>query len=101
MYPKDNLSVPQYLMKYLFAASRRHIQLEMQIAEMQGVPVRRIDFNGLAKTPMWDFSDYQALRQAGYEKAKLMIAGWAKASQPTPAFAIPVRSMFGRLRRNS
>lgn len=101
MYPKENLTVPQYFSKYLFAASRRQIQLEMQIAEMQGVPVRRIDFNGLAKTPMWDFSDYQALRQAGYKKAKQMIAGWAKASQQAPAFAMPVRSMFARLRRNS
>ena len=48
---------------------------------MQGVPVRRIDFQGLAKTPMWDFSDYRALRQAGYEKAKKVIAEWSKEPQ--------------------
>jgi hypothetical protein len=58
----------------------------MQIAEMQSIPVRRIDFQGLAKTPMWDFSDYQALRQAGYEKAKQVIAEWGKEPQPDPAF---------------
>jgi NTE family protein len=78
MYPKENLTVPQYFSKYLFAASRRHIQLEMQIASMQGIPVHRMDFHGLAKTPMWDFRDYQALRQAGYEKAQQMIAEWHK-----------------------
>lgn len=76
MYPKENLSVPQYFTKYLFAASRRHIQLEMQIAMMQGIPVRRIEFQGLAKTPMWDFTDYHAMRQAGYERANQMIAEW-------------------------
>ena len=89
MYPKENLTVPQYCLKYLFAASRRHIQLEMQIAEMQGIPVRRIDFQGLAKTPMWDFSEYQALRQAGYEKARQVIAEWDKESQPDKAFFMP------------
>jgi NTE family protein len=77
LIPKENLSLPQYFQKLLFAASRRHIQLETRIAEMQGVSVRCIDFQGLAKTPMWDFSDYQRLRQAGYEKAKMMIAEWS------------------------
>lgn len=86
MYAKENLTVPQYLLKYLFAASRRHIQLEMKIAEIRGIPVRRIDFQGLAKTPMWDFSDYSSLRQAGYEKAQQVIAEWGKESQPDPAF---------------
>lgn len=74
MIPKDNLTIPQYFEQYLYAASRRHIQLEMKIAEMQGVPVRCIDFLGLVKTPVWDFSDYRALRQAGYEKTRQVIA---------------------------
>ncbi len=92
LYPKENLTVPQYCLKYLDAASRRHIQLEMQIAEMQGVTVRRIDFQGLAKTPMWDFRDYQTLRQAGYEKAKTVIAGWSKEAQPTPGLFAPANA---------
>jgi NTE family protein len=100
LYPKENLTVPQYGLKYFFAASRRHIELEMQIAAMQGVPVRRIDFQGLAKTPMWDFSDYPALRQAGYEKAKKEIAGWVIEPQPAPANVKTVLSIFARLRRN-
>lgn len=77
LYRKENPTVMQYFQQYLFAASRRHIQLEMQIAEMQGIPIRHIDFRGLAKTPMWDFSDYQRLRQAGYDKAKTLIAEWS------------------------
>jgi len=76
LIPKENLTLPQYFQKYLSAASRRHFQLEMQIAEIRGIPVRRIEFQGLAKTPMWDFSDYRRLRQAGYEKTKKMIAEW-------------------------
>lgn len=89
LYPKENLTVPQYFTKYLFAASRRQTQLEMQIAAMHGIPVRSIDFQGLAKTPMWDFTEYQALRQAGYEKAKHMIAEWGKESQEEPALFTP------------
>ncbi len=76
LIPKENLSLPEYFQKALSAAIRRQIQLETQIAEMQGVTVRRIDFQGIAKTPMWDFSDYRRLRQAGYEKTKMMIAEW-------------------------
>lgn len=76
LIPKENITLPQYFQKVLFAANRRQIQLETQIAEMQGVSVHSIDFHGLAKTPMWDFSDYRRLRQAGYEKAKKVISEW-------------------------
>ena len=84
LIPKENLSLPQYFQKVLFAANRRQIQLETQIAEMEGVTIRSIDFHGLAKTPMWDFSDYRRLRKAGYEKAKKVIAGWNQESQSEP-----------------
>ncbi|HWQ03807.1 MAG TPA: patatin-like phospholipase family protein [Longilinea sp.] len=77
LIPKENLTLPQYFQKVHFAAGRRHVQLETQIAKMNGVSVRCIDFQGLAKTTMWDFSDYRRLRQAGYEKAKMMIAQWS------------------------
>lgn len=88
-FPKDSPALLQYFEKLLFSASCRHIQLETQIAEMQGVPVRRIDFKGLVKTPMWDFSDYRALRQAGYERAKKVIAEWSDESQPNRALLEP------------
>ena len=78
---KENLTLAGYFEQYLFAASRRHVQLEMEIAEMQGVPVRLIDFRGLAKGPMWDFSQQAALRQAGYEKALSVIADWNRESR--------------------
>jgi predicted acylesterase/phospholipase RssA len=89
LIPKDNLSLVQYFEQYLFATNRRHIQLETHIAEMQGVPVRSIDFQGMAKTPMWDFSDYRALRQAGYEKAKKVIAEWNEKPQTKAALSAP------------
>ncbi|MEN4010478.1 MAG: patatin-like phospholipase family protein [Chloroflexota bacterium] len=86
LIPNENLTLVQYCQKYLFAASRRHIQLETQIAEAQGVTVRRIDFQGLVKTPLWDFSDYPRLRKAGYQKAKKLIAEWSQEPHPEPAF---------------
>ena len=77
LIPRENLTPPQYFQKAHFASCRRIIELETQIAEMQGISVRCIDFQGLAKTPMWDFSDYQRLKEAGYEKAKMSIADWS------------------------
>jgi hypothetical protein len=48
---KENLSFAEYCERYLYAASRRHIQLETQLAEMHGIPVRRIDFLAWQKPP--------------------------------------------------
>lgn len=87
LIPSENLTLVQYCQKYLYAASRRHVQLETQIAEVQGVAVRRIDFQGLVKTQMWDFSDYPRLREAGYEKAKAVIAEWSQEPQPERAYS--------------
>lgn len=87
-YPKENLTLQQYFQKYLYAASRRHVDLETQIAEMRGVSVRCIDFKGLVKSSSWDFSDYKNLRQAGYEKAKKMIAEWSNESQLDSALLV-------------
>ncbi len=87
LIPSENLAPWHYAQKFLFAASRRHVQLEMQIAKMMGVPVRYIDFKGLVKTSTWDFSDYHALRQAGYERAKKVIAEWT--IEPDRALLIP------------
>jgi NTE family protein len=84
LIPKENLTPIQYCEQYLFAASRRHIQLETEIAEMRGVPVRRIDFRGLIRTPIWDFRDYRALMQRGYAKTQRVIAEWSKVTQPDP-----------------
>jgi NTE family protein len=74
--PKENPTIPQLFQQYLFMANQRQIELETQIAKMQGVQVRRIDFKGLVRTTMWNFSDYRRLRQAGYEKAKSTISEW-------------------------
>ena len=84
-----NPTLTDYFSKYLSASNRRQILLEMQIAEMRGVPVRHIDFKGLAKTPIWDFSDFTFLRQAGYERAKKVIAGWSQEFGPDLARHVP------------
>jgi hypothetical protein len=58
--------------------------LETELAEGKGVPVRRIDFQGLAKTPIRDFNQQNTLRQAGYGKAHNIISAWSRKLQPDP-----------------
>ncbi len=80
--PNENLSFSQYFEKYIYAVSQRHVCLEMELAKAWGVPVHNIMFQGLATTPMWDFSNYKALIRAGYEKASIAIAGWNRVACP-------------------
>jgi NTE family protein len=94
LIPKANLTLTQYFEQYFYAASRRHIRLEMEIARMQGIPVRLIDFRGLAKKPIWDFSDYKALIEAGYQKTQREICEWKRETQANPTL---VRSERERL----
>lgn len=74
----ESLSFSQYFKKYIFAVSRRHVHLEMALAEAQGVPVRCISFQGLATKPIWDFSDQELLVHTGYELANRKIAEWSR-----------------------
>lgn len=73
---EENLSVSQYLKKYITAVSRRMVALEAACAEQQGVPVHRLSFPGLASMPIYDFGHYQQLFEAGYWRAKWQLAEW-------------------------
>ncbi|HVP20590.1 MAG TPA: patatin-like phospholipase family protein [Anaerolineaceae bacterium] len=86
--PKESLTPTQYFEQYLFASSRRHISLETELAEGKGVPVRRMDFRGLAIIPLWDFSQQRMLIQAGYDRAQQMLAKWSCESQAAPASSV-------------
>ena len=83
LMPKENRTFSQYFEKYLYALSRRHVCLEMALAEAQGVSVYVIEFRGLAQDPIWDFTHYCALIRAGYEKANQAMAewNWSRATQ--------------------
>ena len=89
LIPKVNLTLLQYFEQYFYAASRRHIRLETEIARMQGIPVHHIDFRGLSTKPIWDFSDYKALIEAGYNKTQHVISEWNRKAQTNPALLRP------------
>jgi len=82
----ENLSFADYFQKYLFAVSRRHVNLEKALAEANGVPVHCVDFRRLATTPLWDFSNSERLIQAGYDNTRLKIEEWRKENQSYPLF---------------
>lgn len=75
-----NLSVSQYLQKYLTAISRRTVVLEAACAEFQGVPVHRLSFPGLAEMPIYDFRHNRELFEAGYRRAQEQLAEWKQLS---------------------
>lgn len=79
--PRKNLSFGQYFTKYIYAVSRRHVYLEIALAEAKAVPVRCITFQGMATTPIWDFSNYEKMIKVGYEKARVKITEWGKETQ--------------------
>jgi len=86
--PSENLSISQYLQKYVHAVSRRHVMLETAYAEAQGVPVHRMNFTGLANMPIYDFSKYQPLVEAGYQRARQQLAEWNEETQQEPGLVI-------------
>jgi NTE family protein len=78
--PEVNLTVLQYMGEFLHAITQRTAFLETSLAESQGIPVRRIEFGGMAGDPIWDFSNYRALIQAGYEQTVRQIGEWRSKS---------------------
>ena len=79
--PGKDLTFRQYFEKYIFALNRRHACLERSLAEARGIAVRYIDFRGLAASQIWDFSNYQALIRAGYDRAREEIAAWSASDR--------------------
>jgi len=65
--PGKRHPVDQYLDKLIFTVSQRYRRLETALAEAQGVRVRSIELRGPAAAPVWDFGNYRALIQTGYE----------------------------------
>lgn len=77
-----NPTISNYIGKYFNAVSRRHVNLELALAEAKGVPVRLIEFHGLAPRPTWDFCDYLQLMAAGYIKTRSMLEIWDRKPRP-------------------
>jgi NTE family protein len=78
LLPKENPTPLQYLEKYYFALCKRHAFLETALAVERNIPVHYMEFQGLSKVPIWDFSQNEELIQAGYRKAHQIIREWAR-----------------------
>ena len=76
----------QYLVKLIFAATKRLTCLEIELAEAQGVPVHRLELRSSYPIPIWDFSKYRELIEIGYGIASLQIYCWLKAGETRLAF---------------
>ncbi len=61
----------------------RQAQLEMELAEARGVPVRRIVLTGEKPVPLWDFRQSVELIERGYQLACQAMAGWPPEAQPS------------------
>lgn len=67
-------SANQWVVKYFCALNRRHFELELALAQSQGVAVHYMALEAPQATPIWDFSSYKALIRAGYDAAVRQIA---------------------------
>jgi NTE family protein len=79
--PDSSQGINYLVAKLSFGLSRRHIELETNLAEAQGVPVHFIELKSSEATPIWDFHNYQDLIKTGYEIATHTINQWANQFQ--------------------
>jgi NTE family protein len=61
----------------------RQAQLEMELAEARGVPVRRISLTGETPVPIWDFRQSVKLIERGYQLANQAISDWPHETRPS------------------
>lgn len=67
----------------------RLVQLEIKLAESQGIPVKHIVLKGDPPVPLWDFRRSVELMDTGYQITKQAISAWQP--RPEPAWWNPER----------
>lgn len=72
----------------------RQTQLELELAEARGVPVRRIVLTGEKPVPLWDFRQSAALMERGYQLACQAMAGWPPEAQPSVWARFGIKDML-------
>jgi len=65
-----------FVIRVLTTVELRQIELELELAEVRGVKVRRIPLRGKKPIPVWDFTQVDALFKRGYDLATRAIASW-------------------------
>ena len=95
------------LMDQIFTTMEsRHIELEMQLARMQGVPVHRWRLRYHQRIAFWVLSQTHNLIHAGYEAAKTYLAEMAAAreeaqeEQPAPSWLDQLAGLWATVWRN-
>ncbi len=81
----ENPTFRKLFSQYIRAMKRRHVILEKELAEAEGVPVYSVDFEGITRTPTWDFKNSRELIRFGYEKTCQKLAEWGRENPGIPA----------------
>ena len=65
----DHQNISHLLIKLDMAVERRHRNLELELAEAYGVPVKHIVLTGETPIPIWNFRHSRELIEHGYKLA--------------------------------
>jgi len=62
-----------FLDRLIYSVERRHLDLELQLAEARGIPLLYLGLTGETPIPIWDFQHTDSLISQGYEIARRVI----------------------------
>ena len=63
------MHLPEFFDKLTMATEKRHLTLELELADARGVPTQYIGLTGSTSVPFWDFSKTPELIEEGYRIA--------------------------------
>lgn len=84
----------EFFIKLDKTVENRQAQLEMELAEARGVPVRKIWLTGEKPVPLWDFRQSAELVERGYQLACQSMAGWPLEARPSWWIRSGIKSML-------
>ncbi len=76
----------------------RQTQLEIELSEARGVPVRRIVLTGEKPVPLWDFTQSVGLIERGYQLTQQAMAAWPPPAQPSLWHKLNIKTIIEDLR---
>jgi NTE family protein len=79
--PVDEHGFGPFLSKIMNTVEQRQLELELALANAQGVPVHRVPLHGDTPQAIWDFQHPDALVGRGYAITRTAIATW-EAERP-------------------
>jgi len=79
-----------FVNRLLYTSEKRHLEMELALAEALRIPVFYINLIAEKPAPLWDFTQTDALIERGYEIAVREIANWRAGELPTWLKFLPV-----------